>query len=117
MGGDRTLRLWVGPSGWYVESVVAGRHQGAAGASGGGDQHTVSEILGGYVGEVPVAGAHAVSVRRRDGVAVQAVVHDGMFLLPADLAGATELALFVTTLDAAGRPLDAETSVPIAGRT
>jgi hypothetical protein len=117
VSGDRTLRLWTGPAGWYVESLAAGRHEGSVGASGGGDQFTVSEILGGFVGNVPVAGTGAVSVRTRGGVAVHANVHDGMFVLPAHMAGATEPAVLVTPLDATGRPLAAETSVPIAGGT
>ncbi|MEE6257490.1 hypothetical protein [Plantactinospora sonchi] len=117
LGGDRTLRLWTAPSAWSVESLVDGRHAGAVSAWGDVDRYTVDEVLGGFLGDVPVTDAHAVSVRTHDGATVRARLYDRRFLVPGHVAGPTEPALLVTPLDAAGRPLSAETSVPIAGRT
>ncbi|MEO3745423.1 hypothetical protein [Plantactinospora sp. B5E13] len=117
LGDGRTLRLWTATTGWSVGSLVEGRHAGAVSAWGGGDQYTVAAVLDGFLGDVPVTGAHTVSVRVPDGAAVPARVHDGRFLIPGYVAGPTAPALLVTPLDAAGRALDAETSVPIAGRT
>lgn len=112
---DRTLRLWTGPSGWYVESLKAGRHEAAVGANSGGAEYTVSEVLGGLVGYLPAAGTHSVSVGSH-GAVVREDVHAGMFLVPASLVPTTDDAVLVTPLDADGRPLAAETAVPIAGR-
>lgn len=117
LDGDHTLRLWTATTGWSVESLVEGRHAGTVSAWGGGDRYTVAEVLGGFLGDVPVPGTHTVSVRIQDGTAVRARVHDGRFLVPGYVAGPTEPALLVTPLDAAGRALDVETAVPIAGRT
>jgi len=113
VGPDRTLRLWIAPGGWYVESVSAGRSDSAVGAAGGRDQFAVSEILGGFVGTVPTAGVQAVTVRPPDGAAVRAAVHDGIFLTPGFATGPQ---LLLTPLDAGGNPLAAEVPVAIAGR-
>ncbi|WP_141714988.1 hypothetical protein [Micromonospora rhizosphaerae] len=116
LGGNQTLRLWTGPSGWYVESVTSGRHEAAVAAAGGGDQYSVSEVLNGLVGNVPVPGTQAVSVRSQ-GTAVRANVHAGLFLAPAAVVAPTDVAVLVTPLDANGTALAGETLVPIAGRT
>ena len=110
----RTLRLWTGPSGWYVESLASGRHQGAVGAASGGDQYSVSEILDGLVGYLPTTGAQAVSVGSP--ASVRADVHSGVFLVPASVIGATDRAVSVTPLDANGKALAPETPVAVAGR-
>ncbi|MGN9915973.1 hypothetical protein [Micromonospora palomenae] len=112
---NRTLRLWAGPSGWYVESLASGQHEAAVGASGGGNQYSVSEVLDGLVGYVPLAGTEAVSIRSHRG-AVRQDVHAGVFLIPASGIAVTDVAILVTPLDANGRPLAGETQVPIAGR-
>ncbi|WP_144022428.1 hypothetical protein [Asanoa hainanensis] len=110
LDASRTVRLWVGPAGWYVESGSDGRGDSAVGASGGRDQFAVSEVLGGFVGTVPTRGARAVTVRAPGGTTVRAAVHDGLFLTR---AFATESQLLVTPLDAVGTPLTAEVTVPL----
>ncbi|OKI81664.1 hypothetical protein [Micromonospora sp. CB01531] len=116
LASAHTLRLWTGTSGWYVESLRSGRHEGAVGASSGSsDEYSASEILDGLVGTVPVTGARAVSVGP-PGAALRADLHAGVFLLPASAVPATDESVLVTPLDDAGRPLAAETAVPIAGR-
>ncbi|MDG4825374.1 hypothetical protein O7635_26305 [Asanoa sp. WMMD1127] len=116
LSGDRALRLWTGPNGWQVESLVAGRSESAVGAAGGVDQFAVSEVLGGFVGTVPTRGCRAALIRDAGGIAVRADLHDGFFLVAAEAFAATGDALLVTPLDAAGRPLAGETVTPIAGR-
>jgi hypothetical protein len=116
VGTDRVLRLWIGPGGWCAQSLERDRHVASVETSAGGDTFTVSEVLGGFVGAVPVAGARAVAVRAPGGVAVHVNVHDQMFVVSSTIAAATVPALLVTPLDAAGRPLTSETSVHIAGR-
>ncbi|MFU8873972.1 hypothetical protein [Micromonospora sp. SL4-19] len=110
-----TLRLWTGPSGWYVEDLKSGRHLAAVGAGGGGDEYGVSDVLNGLVGHLPVAGAQAVSIESH-GAAVRKDVHAGMFLVPVSVVPLTDDVLLVTPLDATGRPLAEQTAVPIAGR-
>jgi transcriptional regulator with XRE-family HTH domain len=116
LDGNRTLRLWTGPSGWYVESLISGRSETAVGASSGGDQYSASVILDGLVGYLPIAGTQAVVVRSRT-ASVREDVHDGTFLVPASVITATDVVVLVTPLDASGTPLAEETPVPIAGRT
>ncbi|GIF63091.1 hypothetical protein Ais01nite_11260 [Asanoa ishikariensis] len=113
VSADRMLRLWIGPAGWHVESLSAGRSESAMGAARGGDQFAVSEILGGFVGVVPTAGTHAVTIRAPGDAPVHVDVHDGMFLAPVFPA---DQQLLVTPLDANDKPLTAEVSVLIAGR-
>ncbi|MEV4539282.1 hypothetical protein AB0J82_36465 [Asanoa sp. NPDC049518] len=67
VGNDRVLRLWLGPTGWYVESVFSGTSESAVGGNRGGDQFTVSEVLDGFVGTVPTAGVSTVSIRSAGG--------------------------------------------------
>lgn len=112
---NRTLRLWAGPSGWYVESLTSGRSESAVGASGGGDQYSVSEVLDGLIGYLPVAGAQAVSIRSEGGI-LREDVHAGLFLVPASVIPPTDVTILVTPLDADGRPLTGETPVSIGGR-
>ncbi|MEO3776860.1 hypothetical protein ABGB16_08400 [Micromonospora sp. B11E3] len=113
--GDHTLRLFTGPSGWYVERLAANRHEAAVGAMGGGTEYTASEVLGGLVGRVPTPGARAVSVGSGE-AAARASVHSQVFLVPASVLTEADEDVPVTPLDAAGRPLAGETLVPIAGR-
>ena len=117
VSGDRVLRLWLGPTGWYVESLFSGTSESTVGADRGRDQFAISEILGGFVGTVPAAGTSRVSIRSAGGPAVVTNAYDGMFLVPAHIAGTAEPQLLITPLDARGKPLTDETSVPIAGRT
>jgi hypothetical protein len=112
---DHRLRLWTGPSAWYVESLLSGRHQAAMGAGGGGDQYSLSEVLDGLVGRLPTAGAAAVVVGST--IRVRAEVHSGVFLVPASVIGAADRAVPVTPLDGNGNPLAQETLVAIAGRS
>ncbi|SCF21273.1 hypothetical protein GA0074695_4389 [Micromonospora viridifaciens] len=112
---DHTLRLWTSPTGWYVESLRLGQHKAAVGAGGSSSEYTVSEVLDGLVGAVPVAGAQAVSVGT-PGATVRAGVHGGWFLVPASVVLATDDTVPVTPLDASGNPLAEETAVPIDGR-
>ncbi|MCM0677257.1 hypothetical protein NCC78_21575 [Micromonospora phytophila] len=110
----RTLRLWTGPSGWYVESLTSGRHEAAVGAGGGGDRYAVSVVLDGLVGTVPVASARAVEVGSPP---VRADLHSGVFLVPATVVAApTDQDVLVTPLDATGRSIAPATRVPIVGR-
>ncbi|GAB3959489.1 hypothetical protein [Micromonospora vulcania] len=109
-----TLRLWTGPSGWYVESMLSGRHQAAVGAGRGGDQPSVSEVLNGLVGQLSTAGAAAVVVGSP--TPVRAPVHSGVFLVPTSVIRSTDRAVPVTPLDVNGKPLAAETLVEVAGR-
>ncbi|MFG1949648.1 hypothetical protein [Micromonospora sp. NPDC048830] len=115
--GDHTLRLFTGPSGWYVERLAANRHEAAVGAAGGGGGtgYEVSEVLGGLVGRVPTPGAQAVSVGSGE-AAVRASVHSQVFLVPAPVLTEADEAVPVTPLDATGRTLAGETLVPITGR-
>ncbi|MFJ6196916.1 hypothetical protein [Micromonospora sp. NPDC092111] len=109
----RTLRLWTGSSGWYVESLASGRHEAAVGATSGGAEHTVSETLGGLVGYLPTRDARTVVVGAPAGV--RADVHAQMFLVPATAVDAVDDTVLLTSLDATGRTL-ARTTVEITGR-
>ncbi|MER7444065.1 hypothetical protein [Micromonospora avicenniae] len=111
----RTLRLWVAPTGWYVESLASGRHEGAVGAAGGRDQYGVSVVLDGLVGIVPVDGAQAVEVGAPPD-AVRTDLHSGVFLVPATVVAPADRDVLVTPLDAAGRPIASTSRVPISGR-
>ncbi|MEU6078424.1 hypothetical protein [Micromonospora sp. NPDC047074] len=118
LDGDHTLRLWTGPSGWYVESLRSGRHHAGVGAKGDGakgesGRYSVSPVLDGLVGQLPTAGAAAVAVGP---ARVRATVHSGVFLVPASVIGATDRVVAVTPLDLDGRPLARETLVAVAGR-
>jgi hypothetical protein len=111
----RTLRLWLHPGGWYVERRGPDGHEASVGASGGGDRYTVSEILGGLVGRIPLVDTRAALVGAA-GAAVRQEVHDGVFLVPATVAGPIDATVPVTPLDADGTPSTGEVTVPIAGR-
>jgi hypothetical protein len=115
LDAEHTLRLWTGPSGWYVESLLSGRHQAAVGAAGGGDQNSVSEVLDGLVGQMSTPGAAAVEVGSP--TQVRAEVHSGVFLVPASVIGAADRALPVTPLDEDGTALAPETLVEVTGRS
>ncbi|MCG5449827.1 hypothetical protein [Micromonospora hortensis] len=111
---EHTLRLWTGPSGWYVESMLSGRHQAAVGAGSGGDQSSVSEVLNGLVGQLSLAGATAVAVGSP--TPVRARVHSGVFLVSTSVIRSTDRAVPVTPLDVNGKPLAPGTLVEVAGR-
>ncbi|SCL23717.1 hypothetical protein GA0074692_1634 [Micromonospora pallida] len=111
---DRRLRLWTGDSGWYVDALRAGRREAGVGARGGGDQYSASEVLGGLVVRVPVAGARTLTVRAA-GETRNGTVHAGTVLVPAPPAGVGTV--LVTPLGADGLPLGGETVVPIVGRS
>lgn len=117
LDGDRTLRLWVSPSGWWVESLSGGEHEAAVGAAGPGYQHTASVHLDGLLGTMPTAGAQTVVIRPvGGGTSVRATVHDRLFLVPAWIVTPGGRAVLMTPYDAAGHPLGGEVTVPIAGR-
>ncbi|ROO59371.1 hypothetical protein EDC02_1169 [Micromonospora sp. Llam0] len=116
LGDDRVLRLWVKPGSWYVQRLADGEHEAFIGAGGGGDQFTVAEVFEAYVGTVPLPDAHAVLVRSPGGVAVRAVVHDGVFIVADSVATPDDRELLVTSLGPADAVLAAEASVSIAGR-
>ncbi|MFI6824999.1 hypothetical protein ACIBJE_29235 [Micromonospora sp. NPDC050187] len=111
---DRRLRLWVGDSGWYVEALRGGRREAGVGARGGGDQYSASEVLGGLLVRVPVAGARTLGVRA-DGHAWHGTVHVGTVLVVPAPPVRVDTVL-VTPLDADGRSLAGEVAVPVAGR-
>jgi hypothetical protein len=117
LDGDRTLRLWVSPIGYWVQSLRGGEHEAAVGASGSRDQYTAEVLLDGLVGKVPAAGARTVEVRpEAGGEALRATVHDGVFLAPGWIVTPGARAVLVTPYDAAGRPLGDEVTVPVGGR-
>ncbi|MEH1169669.1 hypothetical protein V6V47_30250 [Micromonospora sp. CPCC 205539] len=111
---QHTLRLWTSPSGWYVESMLSGRHQAAVGAGRSGDRPSVSEVLNGLVGQVPTAGATAVAVGSP--TPVRARVHSGVFLVSTSVIRSTDRAVPVTPLDVNGGLLAPQTLVEVAGR-
>ncbi|MEH0846163.1 hypothetical protein V6U81_27665 [Micromonospora sp. CPCC 205711] len=115
LDNEHTLRLWTGPSGWYVESLLSGRHQAAVGAAGGGDDYSVSEVLDALVGQLPTAGAAAVAVGSP--TRVRAEVHSGVFLVPASVIGAADRAVSVIPFDVNGVALGPETLVEVTGRS
>ncbi|WFE64787.1 hypothetical protein [Micromonospora sp. WMMD714] len=108
----RTLRLWTGPSGCYVESLVAGRSAAAVGTSGGGPEYAVSEILGALVGYLPLREARTVLVGSS---AVRADVHAQRFLVAATAVDVADGRVRLTVLDGTGRTL-ARVTVEITGR-
>ena len=112
---EHTLRLWTGPSGWYVESLLSGWCLAAVGAAGGGDQHSVSEVLDGLVGQLPTAGAAAVAVGSPTHARTE--VHSGVFLVSASVIGAANRAVSVIPLDVNGSSVAPETLVEVAGRS
>ncbi|MFC0527456.1 hypothetical protein [Phytohabitans kaempferiae] len=123
LDGDRTLRLWVSPSGWWVQSLVGGEHEGAVGAATSRHRYTASVVLDGLVGIVPVPTTapvepvRSVSVRAESGgTALRATVHDRVFLLPGWIAPESARAVLVTPYGADGQPLADEVPVTIAGR-
>ncbi|WP_091298697.1 hypothetical protein [Micromonospora halophytica] len=109
------MRLWTGPSGWYVESLLSGRHQAAVGAADGGDGYSVSEVLDGLVGQLPTAGVAAVAVGSP--TRVRAEVHSGVFFVPASVIGDADRAVPVIPLGVNGIALAPETLVEVAGRS
>jgi hypothetical protein len=111
---DRRLRLWASDSGWYVEAFQDGRHEAAVGAQGANDRYSASEVLGGLVVRVPVAGARTLTVRAA-GATGYGTIHAGTVLVPAPAAGVDSV--LVTPLDADGAPLAGQVAVPIAGRS
>lgn len=118
LDGDRALRLWVSPSGYWVQSLRGGAHVAATGAAGSRDHYTASLVDGGLVGVVPAAGARTVTIRPAGGGAgvVRATVHDGVYLAPAWVAAPAGREVLLRAYDGAGRPLGDEVAVPIAGR-
>jgi len=113
LGGGRTVRLWTGPWGWYVESRASGRHDSAAGAGRSAHAYWTSEILGVVVGHVPETGAAWVAIGSPAGV--RAPLRSGMFVVPAPVVGPGDRTVSLTPLDATGRA-GATVTVEIAGR-
>ncbi|MEV4846086.1 hypothetical protein AB0K20_23070 [Micromonospora matsumotoense] len=113
LDNGRTLRLWTGSSGYYVESLVAGRSAAAVGVSGGRSEYAVSEILGGLVGYLPLQDARTVLVGSSPGV--RADVHAQQFLVAATAVDVADQHVRLTVLDGTGRTL-VHTTVEIAGR-
>ncbi|MFI9639102.1 hypothetical protein ACIG87_03405 [Micromonospora sp. NPDC051925] len=112
---EHTLRLWTGSSGWYVESLLSGRHQATVGAMGGRDRYSVSEVLDALVGELPAVGATAVAVGSP--TQVRAEVHSGVFLVPASVIAADDRTVSVVPLDVNGTALAPAILVEVAGRS
>ncbi|KWV31119.1 hypothetical protein [Micromonospora rifamycinica] len=108
----RTLRLWAGPSGSYVESLDAGRSTAAVGTSGGGPEYAISEILGGLLGYLPLREARTVLVGSSS---VRADVHAQRFLVAATAVDVADGRVRLTVLDGTGRTL-ARATVEITGR-